>query len=93
MSSKRVLLHGTNAIIFVAVVIGILVFVNYFALKNGGRMDLTKDKLFSISDQTRQILTTIDSEVEIIGFFKEVGLDRKEFLTLANQYKEYSDKI
>lgn len=93
MSSRRVLLHGTNAIIFITVVIGILIFANYFALKNGGRMDLTKDKLFSISDQTRQILTTVESEVEIIGFFKEVGLDRKEFLTLANQYKEYSDKV
>ncbi|NIP39313.1 MAG: hypothetical protein GWO07_11905, partial [Candidatus Dadabacteria bacterium] len=51
------------------------------------------DKLFSISDQTKQILGTVQSEVEIIGFFKELGLDRKEFLTLAKQYEEYSDKV
>lgn len=93
MSRKRVLLHGTNALIFTAIVFAIIVFANYFALKNGGRIDLTKDKLFSISDQTKQILGTIESEVEIIGFFKEVGLDRKEFLTLANQYEKYSEKI
>ncbi len=93
MSRKRLLLHGTNAIILIAIVSGIIVFANYFALKNGGRIDLTKDKLFSISDQTKQILGTIEGEVQIIGFFKEVGLDRKEFLTLAKQYEKYSDKI
>ncbi len=93
MSRKRLLLHGTNAIILIAIVSGIIVFANYFALKNGGRIDLTKDKLFSISDQTKQILGTIDDEVQIIGFFKEVGRDRKEFLTLAKQYEKYSEKI
>jgi ABC-type uncharacterized transport system involved in gliding motility auxiliary subunit len=93
MSRKRLLLHGTNALVFSAIVLGIIVFANYFALKNGGRMDLTKDKLFSISDQTKQILGTIEGEVEIIGFFKEVGLDRKEFVALANQYEKYSEKI
>lgn len=93
MSSRRVLLHGANAVIFSAVVLGILIFVNYFALKNGARMDITKDRLHSISDQTKQILGTLQDEVEIIGFFKDTGLDRKEFLNLANQYKKYSDKI
>lgn len=43
MSRKRLLLHGTNAIIFIAIVSGIIVFANYFALKNGGRIDLTKE--------------------------------------------------
>ncbi|NIT14288.1 MAG: hypothetical protein GTN99_08645 [Candidatus Dadabacteria bacterium] len=93
MSRKRVFMYGTNAALFTAVVLGIVVFVNYFALKHGGRVDLTKERLFSISDQTKQILGTLQGEVEIIGFFKEVGLDRKEFLTLANQYEKYSDKI
>ena len=93
MSKKRLLLHGSNALILTVVVLGILVFVNYFALKEGGRLDLTKEKLFSISDKTKKLVNGLDKEVEIIGFFKELGLDKKQFVDLTNQYKRNSDKI
>lgn len=93
MSRKRLLLHGSNAIISVLVIIAIVVFANYFAKQYGGRADLTREKLFSISDKTEKILETLNTDVEVIGFFKELGLDRKQFAGLIGQYEKKSDKI
>ena len=93
MSKRRLLVHGSNAVILTVIIVAILVFANYFALEYGGRADLTREKLFSISDKTEKLIETLDRDIEIIGFFKELGLDRKQFLLLVNQYEKASDKI
>ena len=81
MSRKRLLVHGSNAVIATIVVFALVVFANYFVNEYGGRADLTREKLFSISDKTEKVLETVNSDIEIIGFFKELGLDRKQFTT------------
>ncbi len=93
MRKKRVLIYGTNTFIFVLAVLGILVVLNYLAWSKGGRLDVTREKLYSISDQTKKVLDNLDKEVEVLAFFKEVGTDRKEFQELIGEYKRRSGKI
>ncbi|MGH7800873.1 MAG: GldG family protein [Thermodesulfobacteriota bacterium] len=93
MKRKRLLLHGTNAFVFSIVVLGILIIINYLAYKRDVRFDVTEGKLYSLSDQTVKVLNNLDKEIEVLAFFKEVGVDRKEFQDLINEYKRKSDKI
>jgi len=93
MKRKRFLLHGTNAFVFSIVVLGILIIINYLAYKRDARFDVTVGKLYSLSDQTVKVLNNLDKEIEVLAFFKEVGVDRKEFQDLINEYKRKSDKI
>jgi ABC-type uncharacterized transport system involved in gliding motility auxiliary subunit len=93
MRGKRRLLYGTNALVLTSVVLGILIIVNYLAFKQGGRVDATEGKLYSLSDQTVKTLEKLDKEVEVLAFFKPVGNDRREFQGLITEYERRSSKI
>ena len=93
MRGKRRLLYGTNALVLTSVVLAILIIVNYLAFKQGGRVDATEGKLYSLSDQTVKTLEKLDKEVEVLAFFKPVGNDRREFQGLITEYERRSSKI
>ncbi len=59
---------GTNSVAFVLLVLGILVMVNYIAARHHWRHDLTENKRFSLSDQTREVVKDLDQDVTIIAF-------------------------
>lgn len=90
---KRRAFYTTNMVVLSILVLSILSVINYIAFKNSSRVDLTREKLHSLSDQTIRVLKGLRDEVEIIAFFKEIGLDRKEFQNLINQYKSNSPRI
>ena len=93
MRKKRFLIHGTNALVFTLVVLGILIVINYIAYKRGGRLDVTQEKLYSVSDQTVKTLQNVNKDIEVLAFFKEIGTDRREFQDLIKEYERRSDKI
>src|SRR5215831_16287578 len=68
---RRQARYGTLAASSTLVVLGILVAVNYIGSKQNKRWDLTASKQFSLSDQTRNILTKLDAPLEALVFAKE----------------------
>ncbi len=70
-----------TAIIGVVVVFLIAVFVNFIAGAIGGRVDLTENNLYTLSDGTKSILKRLDTPVEI-RFYAN---DTSEFMTPAEQ--------
>jgi ABC-type uncharacterized transport system involved in gliding motility auxiliary subunit len=73
----------------VLVVLGILVAINYIGSRQNKRWDLTANKQFSLSDQTRSVLQKLDSPLQILVFEKEDGFQR--FKDKLREY-EYSSK-
>jgi ABC-type uncharacterized transport system involved in gliding motility auxiliary subunit len=59
---------GTIAATSVIIVLGILVALNYLSSRRNWRWDLTEAKQFSVSDQTRQILRSLDAPVQALVF-------------------------
>lgn len=90
---KRSLIYGVNALVFTLVVLGILVVLNYLAFKRAGRLDVTREKLYSVSDQTIKTIKGIKKDIEVLAFFKEIGTDRREFQDLIKEYERRSDRI
>jgi ABC-type uncharacterized transport system involved in gliding motility auxiliary subunit len=89
--------HGLNfgaTVIMVLVAIGA---VNYIAYVQNKKVDVTEEKLNSLSDQTVNILKGLDDELEIIGFFKagseEDDREKFQFLDITNLYKNESNKL
>ncbi|MDE0088585.1 MAG: Gldg family protein, partial [Candidatus Poribacteria bacterium] len=67
---SRQLRYGTNVALSILGVIGIAVFVNVIvAQRFDKRVDLTELRLYSLSEQTKQILKTLNKKVDIIAFF------------------------
>jgi ABC-type uncharacterized transport system involved in gliding motility auxiliary subunit len=82
--SGRQARYGTLAATSVAVVLGILIAINYIGAKQNKRWDLTTAKQFSLSDQSRNVLTKLDSPLQVLVFAQE-----PEFPRYRDKLKEY----
>jgi ABC-type uncharacterized transport system involved in gliding motility auxiliary subunit len=76
--------YGTLTGVSILVVLGILAALNYIGSRQNKRWDLTTNKAFSLSDQTRTILSKLDSPLQIQVFAKE-----DEFPRYQDRLKEY----
>src|SRR3989454_5198712 len=82
--SRRQARYGTLAATSVLVVLGILVAINYIGKRQNKRWDLTANKQFSLSDQSRNVLTKLDSPLHVMVFAQE-----PEFPTYQDRLREY----
>ncbi len=49
--------------------LGVLVFVNLFAVRMPLRVDLTRDKMFTLSDATKETMSKLESPITITAYF------------------------
>src|SRR6476661_6091297 len=82
--SGRQARYGTLAATSVLVVLGILVAINYIGAKQNKRWDLTANKQFSLSDQSRSVIAKLDSPLQIKVFVQDAEFDR-----YRDRLKEY----
>ena len=82
--ARRQTRYGTLAATSVLVVLGILIAINYIGKVQNKRWDLTASKQFSLSDQSRNVLTKLDSPLQIQVFAQE-----PEFGRYQDKLKEY----
>lgn len=87
--ARRQTRYGTLSLVSVLVVLGILVAVNYIGKRQNKRWDLTAAKQYSLSDQTRNVLTKLDAPLEIQVFDQEINFQR--FKDRLKEY-EYASK-
>ncbi len=66
--SRRQARYGTLSAMSTLVVLGILIAVNYIGAKQHKRWDLTANQQFSLSDQTRNVLTKLDGPLKMHAF-------------------------
>ncbi|MGH9163725.1 MAG: GldG family protein [Vicinamibacteraceae bacterium] len=88
---NRAVRYGSLSIGSIAIVIGILVGVNYVAGRESKRWDLTASKQFSLSDQTKSVLADLESPVQIKVFAREGGTG--EFRDRLLEYQNASDRV
>jgi ABC-type uncharacterized transport system involved in gliding motility auxiliary subunit len=82
--SGRQARYGTLAGVSILVVLGILIAINYIGSKQNKRWDLTANKQFSLSDQSKNVLVKLDSPMQIRVFAQE-----PEFQRYRDKLKEY----
>src|ERR1700704_7079297 len=82
--SRRQTRYGTLAATSVLVVLGILVAINFIGARQNKRWDLTANKQFSLSDQSRNVVAQLDAPLQIRVFAQE-----PEFQTFRDKLKEY----
>ena len=90
MFTGRQARYGSNAIVLLVAVVGILVVINYFTYENDQRWDLTEDKENTLSDATLEVLGQLSGQVTAQAFFTpEKSPDTAK--SLLDQYEFESD--
>ncbi len=69
MIGRRQLRYGGNMALFIVAVLGILGVANYIVYKNTARWDLTKNRRFTLSDQTQKVVKGLKADLNITHFF------------------------
>ncbi len=94
---KRSLKYGSNSIILIVAVVTIAVIVNLLVGMGDIKWDLTKDKLYSISDESKVIIKDIKKDVTIYGLFDDGQIGNgdayKDLINLLGQYEKLGIKV
>jgi ABC-type uncharacterized transport system involved in gliding motility auxiliary subunit len=88
--SRRSSRLGTNTAILSLAVLAILVIVNFVGFRHHKRFDLTSEKLFTLSDQTRKIVSGLQQDITIVRFAKTSA---PQFDDLMAEYKNLGPHI
>jgi ABC-type uncharacterized transport system involved in gliding motility auxiliary subunit len=91
MFSRRQARYGTLTGVSVLVVLGILIAINYIGARQNKRWDLTTNKQFSLSDQTRNVLAKLDAPLQITVFAEEARLP--QYRERLKEYEYASKKV
>jgi ABC-type uncharacterized transport system involved in gliding motility auxiliary subunit len=71
-------------------VIAIIGFGNFLGYRHHKRIDLTTEKLYSLSDQTRKVVSDLKKDVKVIQFDKDdqqgLGDQMKEYRNLSSRF-------
>ena len=89
--SGRQARFGTLATASVLVVLGILAAINYLAARNNKRWDLTAGAQYTLSDQTKKVLHSLDKPVRVTVFAREGESER--FRNRLDQYQYESKQL
>ena len=85
--------QGLNLVISILIFLGILVIINLISNRHYKRFDLTEAKLYTLSDQTKKILGSLNEDLFLYGFFKEESEEKTKAIRLFEEYKTSSRYI
>jgi ABC-type uncharacterized transport system involved in gliding motility auxiliary subunit len=79
--SGQQVLTGANFALYTLIVIALIALVNWFVSNHDKRWDMTPNKKYSLSEQTRKILKNLHQDVTIYAFDQERNFsDRRDVL-------------
>ncbi|MFH2012230.1 MAG: Gldg family protein [Pseudomonadota bacterium] len=91
--SNRSTRYGTHMIVTILIVLGILLLIGAISARHHLRLDLTKTKRHSLSDETIKVLNSVNKEVNAIVFYQENSGTEAELKDLLKLYKYKNPKI
>jgi ABC-type uncharacterized transport system involved in gliding motility auxiliary subunit len=82
---------GTLTVASILIVLGILVAINYLGTRQSKRWDLTSAREFTLSDQTANVLRTLDAPLKVVVF--EKSQEMQKFRDRVAEYAGASKKV
>ena len=83
--------YGANAAIYSIAFIGLLVAINYISSLHHTRLDLTTEKVYSLSSQSINVVKNLKKPLKFYGFFQ--GGENPAARELYETYAYYSPKV
>ena len=90
---RRVWSYGSSSMISTVVFLAILVFVVMIAERHPWRVDLTETGVFTLMEQTRNVLKSLDKPVAIKAFFQTASQEQNKAKDLLDTYTYFSKQV
>jgi len=89
----RKMRYGSNAVVVTIAVVAIVIMVNVLVGRHSRKLDLTKDRFYTLSDATCGFLRKLDQQVKITAFFSEEDSMGEVVRDLLREYTRVSPKV
>ena len=88
-------IQKTQTLIRIALILGILIVLNFISIRLFGRLDLTSQGVYTLSDASKKLVGSLDDRVTVKAYFTEdlpapYNNNRRAVLDILNDYKAYS---
>ena len=83
--------YGANAVIYSLAYVGLLVAINYISTLHHTRLDLTSEKVYSLSSQSINVIKGLQKPLKFYGFFQ--GGENPAARDLYETFAYYSPKV
>lgn len=83
---------GTHAVIYAAVVAGLIVVANIFVSLNEKRWDLTEQGVYSLSPKSVKVVAALDKPVRLVALEAPQVVNKEQTRELLQLYKYANDK-
>ena len=83
--------YGANAILYSIAFVALIIAANYISSLHHRRLDLTTEKVFSLSSQSEQVVKNLKEPIKLIGFFQ--GGENQTARDLYATYAYASPKV
>jgi ABC-type uncharacterized transport system involved in gliding motility auxiliary subunit len=91
--SKKGFKNKRDVLIFTLSVIGIIILLNVLLTRYSFRHDMTENKYYSLSIQTKKILKGLENNLKIAAFVKKGSYQERQIKDLLDEYKHHSKKL
>ncbi len=93
MSTTRPLKN--QMLVRIGIIFGILVLLNIISVRVFGRFDMTRNRIFTLSDASKSLMRNLDDKVTVKAYFTEdlpapYNENRRQVLDELNEYKAYA---
>ena len=94
-SLSRKISSSTNLLFFALIIVGFLVLINFLALRHFGRLDLTQNKLYTLSDASINVASGLDDIVKVTCYFSKnlpsyVMPLKQQVSDILDEYRAYA---
>lgn len=90
---RRKMRRGVQVALVTAAVVGIVVLANVLAARHQWRWDLTVNSRFTLAQQTREVLGSLQNQVDITAFLVAGEQSSDQIEGLLKEYQYASDKV
>ena len=90
---RRTSRYGANMVIMIVLFACIAVVVQAISIRHSARYDLTRNKRFTLAEQTRNIVRNLNDDVTLYAFYSQGSDERYAAEDLLSQYGHESDHI
>lgn len=82
---SRAIAHGTHSAVTAVLVVSILGVLNFVGARNPAKLDLTRNKLHTLSEQTRKVISGLGVPLKLV-YFAKAG-QREQIRPLLENYQ------
>ena len=84
--------HGATAGASTVLVVAIVCLLSFLNSRHNRRIDLTENQLYSLSNQSRKVVESLEGEIQVVGFFQD-EVQSRVFEELMQQYRYVSARV